>query len=211
MGIGACVAIWTVHPVLLQAQVSVKEALRILSENQIHISKASELFGVKARLVASVIFVEHVMNVSWVDRELDASLAAYGLNTSLGLGQVKISTAEWIEQQLGDSMSLYFTGGEGKDHLPASKSRQDIVRRLLDPSENSKYIAAFFAAVQKRWRDVGFSIDDRPEIAATLYSTGVVKGDVEMKIPHGSPHANEFGNIALKFYNSEWFADVFPR
>ena len=157
------------------------------------------MFGIHPRLVAGVIFVEQVMNVSWVDRALDVTFANYGFNTSVGIGQVKVETAEWIESVLKDSTSMYFLGQSFSKVFP-SESKQDMINRLGDPKWNTMYVAANIAIILKRWAEAGFAIANRSDIVGTLYSTGIQEGGFEKKKPHGNPIPNQFGRLVKGFF-----------
>lgn len=195
----------------MTAQTSVQEAIAVLRENSNFITEAGKSIGVHPRLMASVIYIEHVLNVTWVDRELDVTLANYGLNTSLGLGQVKISTAQWVELQLKDTSSEYFLNDSIRLIFPFSTSREDLIHRLANPRWNSYFIAAYLAVILKRWSGAGVPLNDRVDIVATLYSAGVEKSRKETRKPHPKPVSNEFGTLAKAFFDSEILVDVFPR
>jgi hypothetical protein len=194
------------------SQAHTQEAVGVLKQNADVICKAGELFNVSPRIVASVIFVEHALNVTWVDRDVDPLLAQYDINVSLGLGQVKINTAKWIEELLHDSTSRYFLGEKYSLLLPLSTSREDLVKRLLIPSCNAKYIAAVIAMIQHRWKEAEVDIRNEVDILATLYSAGVVNDDgFEKRPPHENPKSNRFGKIAEEFYESEIEGVEFPK
>ncbi len=193
------------------AMSGVREAEQVLKENSKWIQEAGRFFHLSPRTIASVIFVEHDLNVSWMDRDIDPLLAQYGLNVSLGLGQVKIETAQWIERELKDSISLYYLGDSVRGAFPYSSSRDDIVQRLLDPHHNSYYIAAFLAMISSRWERAGIPTVHRIDILATLYSAGVVENNVEKRRPRWNPASNYFGKIAKGFFDSDILLDIFPR
>lgn len=192
------------------AQVS-PQAIQVLKKNTEAIVSAGNLFNISPRLIASVIYVEHALNVTWVDRDVDPLLAVYGLNVSLGLGQVKINTAVWIEQSLHDSTSAYFLGANCSELIPLSASREETIKRLLLPPWNAKYIAANLAMIRYRWKEAGVTIDDNTEILATLYSAGVVENNIEKRFPRTQPVSNGFGKLAEKFYLSNICRDELPE
>jgi hypothetical protein len=188
----------------------IRDAEQVLRKNSPWIQEAGRCFHLSPRTIASVVFVEHVLNVTWKDREIDPLLATYGLNVSLGLGQVKIETAQWIERELKDSTSLYYLGDSVRSAFPYSNSCDNIVQRLLDPHYNSYYIAAFIAMISSRWESAGIDITGRIDILATLYSAGVVEKNVEKRKPRQNPEANSFGLHAAEFYKSTFLRDLFP-
>lgn len=198
--------------VLCYAQSGVETAESVLLDNCAHIVEAGKLFNVSPRLIASVIYVENARNVSWMDRDIDPLLADYGLNVSLGLGQVKINTAKWIEEELCDSSSEYYLGEPSNGRIQRSRSRQELVKRLVEPESNVCYVAALLAMIDRRWTEAGVPIGNEVDILATLYSAGVVGDDrMEKRKPHANPRSNEFGRIALEFFNSSEMLDCLPR
>ncbi len=44
-----------------------------------------------------------------------------------------------------------------------------------------------------RWEKLGYSINNRPDIIGTLYSTGLFYSDGKERKPNANPKANEFG------------------
>jgi hypothetical protein len=189
----------------------IREAEQVLRNNSVWIQEAGRCFHISPRTLASVVFVEQALNVTWKDREIDPLLATYGLNVSLGLGQVKIETAQWIERELKDTASLFYLGDSVRSAFPYSNSRDNIVQRLLDPHYNSYYVAAFIAMISSRWESAGIGITDRIDILATLYSAGVVEKNVEKRKPRPNPEPNSFGLRAAEFYNSTFLRDIFSR
>ncbi|MGB2869953.1 MAG: hypothetical protein WBD36_16005 [Bacteroidota bacterium] len=194
-----------------QAQTNEHQALRVLRSNCENIKNAAILFNVHPRVVASVIFVEHLMNVTWVDRKLDVTFARYGFNTSIGLGQVKVETAEWIQRELRDSTSRYFLGCSADTIFPLTASKPDLINRLSDSAWNARYVAANLAMISKRWTDAGAPLSGRLNVLATLYSVGVVRSGLEKKKPHPNPLANQFGRLAEQFFGSDIMIEYFPR
>lgn len=193
------------------AQSPEEKAQFVLKENREFIIQGGRTFGVNPRLMVSVIYAEQVLNVTWGDKELDIPLAKAGLNTSVGLGQVKVSTAEWIEHQMCDSASLYFLGDSIRKKFPFSFSRADLVDRLAIPKWNCYYVAGYLAMILKRWSEAGVPLHHRVVIAATLYSAGVEKSGREIRKPHSNPISNNFGRLADAFYESESLLSIFPR
>lgn len=206
-GFPALIAI--IHPAVSQSRHAQAES--VLLNNHDPICRAANAFRIKPRLAASVIFVEQFKNVNWVDRKLDVVFATYGYNSSIGIGQVKVKTAEWIELALHDSSNEYFLGEEFKEAIPRSDSRDGLVRRLNDHNWNADYVAANLRLILERWGRAGVDIASRVDILATLYSTGVVAGDQEKKSPHPNPQSNEFGKLAKRFYDSDLLLFWYPR
>jgi len=82
----------------------------ILVENKAYINKYAKIFEVSPRLLASIIYSEHKLNLKPGESTLDYIFAKSGYNSSLGVAQIKISTAEWIEQQINNKQSQFYLG-----------------------------------------------------------------------------------------------------
>jgi hypothetical protein len=160
--------------------------------------KAGQLFGVDARTLGAIVYVERNLNYDWKDRALDLLLAGRGYNSSIGFCQVKLKTAYWIEKQLADSSSMFYPGEAYRHILPASKSPKELIARLSNDSLNIHYAAAYLCIIQSYWQRAGFPIADRPDILGTLYSTGLYRRNGELRLPHAHPKPNFFGEEVLK-------------
>lgn len=184
---------------------------QLLTENKDLIFSSALLFNVQPRLIASIIYVERTLNVNWMEGQLDILLAKAGYSSSIGLGQVKIHTAEWIEKKLHDSTSKYYLGDAYRIYLSKSKSRDEMIERLENPIWNIKYVTAYIAMFCRRWLNDGFNISTMPNIIATLYSLGPYHvSDGSERKPHANPKSNYFGEETAKFYYSDQLIFSFP-
>ena len=76
-----------------------EKAQEIISKNSEYIIKYAEMYDVDPYVVAGCIYVEQVTNVDWID-SLDSTIAIKtDLDTSIGVGQVKVSTARLLEDE----------------------------------------------------------------------------------------------------------------
>ncbi len=188
-----------------------EKVLRLLIENKEIIKSTGILFNVPSRLIASIIYTERTLNVNWMENQLDLLLAKSGYSSSIGLGQVKIHTAEWIEKKIHDEKSKYFLGVKHKTYISRSKNRDEIIERLEEIKWNVKYITAYIAMFCHRWKNEGYDISKKPEIVGTLYSLGPYKVlDGSERKPHKNPQSNNFGEETAKFFYSTIIRDIFP-
>jgi len=74
-----------------------------------------------------------------------------------------------------------------------SKSPEEIIKKLQSDSLNIFYAAAYLRIMQSRWSKANCSIDDKPEILGTLYSTGLFHIDGIERKPRKNPETNSFG------------------
>ena len=75
-----------------------KEAAdKIIKDNAAYIISAAEEFGVNPGILAATIYAEQRLNVNWVDDATDAF--AHIFDTSIGIAQVKVSTAVMLEDK----------------------------------------------------------------------------------------------------------------
>lgn len=173
-----------------------EDAQKVITDNWDSIQKAAEEFGVDPYVVASVIYTEQSHNVDWKDTATDW-IGFYGiLDTSIGVGQVKGSTAKFLEEE------GYVTptkGSEGGWNFPwgfvNGTETMARVKRLENNEWNIFYVAAYIKYFQDTWEDVFPDIANRPDILATLYNLGHGKN------PNANPKPNDFGENALDYYN----------
>ncbi len=168
-----------------------KRASDIIQNNALIIKDSAKEFEVDHVIVGAVIYQEQATNVNFVDTLTDYIGGLLGLNTSIGVGQVRVNTAKTLE----------------KFYPKLDPHRQDswfidynIVRmeRLKDPLTNIRYVAAKIHFSQERWEKAGFDIKDKPEILGTLYNIEDVANPIE---PHTEPEPNRFGKGVEKNYN----------
>ncbi|MBI3004055.1 MAG: hypothetical protein HYY49_01405, partial [Ignavibacteriales bacterium] len=176
-----------------QTQNRVEEMLR---EHRRELNAAAAQFGVSPRLLASIVVAEQSMNVKPGEPTLDYVFARSGYNSSLGLAQIKVATAEWIEHQLGDSNSRFYLGGSLRATIPPAQSAAERIDRLTVPAMNLLYAAAYVAMIEKLWSQELHApaiASSKTAIIATVYSLGVLNSRREVRAPHANPQANDFG------------------
>ncbi len=124
----------------------------------------------------------------------------YGVNTSVGLGQVRMSTAEFLEEK-GYVIKVEATeGGWNVPFIGFVNGTVTMARekRLEDNRSNCIYVAAYIKYFQDTWQDDEFpSIANRPDILGTLYNIGH-----ESVQPHSNPGSNSFGDYVANNYDS---------
>lgn len=95
-------------------------------------------------------------------------------------------------------------------YFPAARNEVDPIpdSESLSASEdyNLTIATAMLVLLRDQWFSQGFSIDDRPEILATLYNLGY-----ERSRPHADPRPNDFGRRVKAFMESERALELFPR
>ena len=164
-----------------------------IKEHKTVIESAAKYFEINPKHLKAIIYVERTLNYNWEDDALDIPLAEGGFNSSIGFCQVKMKTAYWIEVQLNDSKSNYFPGKKYSGLLKVNKSPEAIIKKLQNDSLNIYYAAAYLRIMQSRWSKSNCSIDDKPEILGTLYSTGLFHIDGTERKPRKNPEENAFG------------------
>lgn len=148
---------------------------------------AGEEYDVDPAAIAVCIYAEQVLNYDWKDQLFDFAL--WRLNTSIGLGQVRVETAKmledagYIEKTVGEFSLFYW-----------NPRKQKIAAKLLKDSENIRYVAAYLRYWIDVWGDT-YDISGKAEILATLYNLGK-----NANAPNTSPRANSFGEFAQSKY-----------
>jgi hypothetical protein len=169
------------------------EALKKVNDQIGLIKQASKTFNINYKTLSAIIYTERVLNYDWRDDALDVIIAESGLNSSIGFCQIKMKTAFWMEVQLNKPENTHAPGKEFEAKLYISKNPSEIITKLSNDSINIFYAAAYIRIIQSRWDKAGFSIDGKPDIIGTLYSTGLFYRDGNERKPRYNPVANEFG------------------
>ena len=188
--------------------VSEEKAKQLIIDNADNIVKASNEFGVDPVLVAGCIYQEQVQNVDWKDSITDVFGASIGLDTSVGVGQVKMSTAKLLEEE-GYMPSLQPTKIEIKSGQYEQTKRLGVLQR---DETNIRYVAAYLAYQSDQWRNEFPDIDNRIDILASLYNLGhEQRGEGMLGYVFGignkprninnNPQSNEFGEDVLQSYD----------
>ena len=185
-----------------------KDASEIIVRNATAIKNAGSYYGVNPAIIAACIYTEQITNVNIIDTLTD--VPAYFADTSIGIGQVKVSTAKMLEdsgyiaktEYVGNervwtgTLSYYTDVWYAPAYGKVQGSRENaIAHRLTIESENINYVAAYLRYFQDRWKDVYPEIDGKTDILATLYNQG------EARPPHSHPVPRPFGIQAKKEYN----------
>lgn len=181
----------------------------ILSKYHKEINQASNLFAINARLLVSAIYADRRMNYNQLDENFDVLLALQGRNNSIGISQIRVSSAKWIYDTLKDSTSKYYLGSSYSEILPEFYTEKELITQLGEPKINFLFAAAYSAMLIKRWQSK-LNLAENIEIFATLYNIGPYQKDGMERIPHDNPHSNEYGFVAKDFYYSKTLTDVFP-
>jgi uncharacterized membrane protein len=118
--------------------------LQLTGDNLAHIAAAAELTKTDPALVATIIEQE----LRWLDDgelERDILSALTGENSSIGIGQVRVSTAQEVEQEDPFGI-LSFTGDQTAD-----EARTELVRRLANDDWNILYASTYIYLLQNRY------------------------------------------------------------
>lgn len=158
-------------------------AVKLIQSYRQLIKYAAREFATDPVAVGAVIYQEQATNVNFIDTLTDSIGGLLHLNTSIGIGQVRVNTARDLEK-------LYPELYPGKDSPPATNDTFIRVERLKDPYTNIRYVAAKLHFSETRWKNHGFGITDKPEILGTLYNIENVGNPIE---PHTNPQTNDFG------------------
>lgn len=193
--------------------ISQGRAEEVLRANRRFVVQAAETFSISPRLLASVIYAEQSLNVSPGEIILDHVLAKSGYNSSMGIAQIKVNTARWIELQLVDEQGEFFLGNDLRKSIGVSDNDAEIIDKLENPKTNFLYAAAYLAMIEKLWRD-SLSLETLKStsqgIKATLYSLGLLRPDGAVRQPHSDAQLNRFGSTAKAFFDSILLRKEFP-
>ena len=185
-----------------------EKAQEIISKNSEYIIKYAEMYDVDPYVVAGCIYVEQVTNVDWID-SLDSTIAIKtDLDTSIGVGQVKVSTARLLE----DEGYVEKTTATWYEKLFGMDRNAKIAAELEDEEKNICYVAAYLRYQTDIWEKEYPEITEDVAVLGTLYNLGHEKRGEGIlgyifgfgnapRTPHSNPETNSFGNDVEAYYD----------
>lgn len=190
------------------------------------IDSVAQVTGVEARLIVACLVGEQIRLFNsnreaykkWIGPLKVLSVES---QFSFGVTGIKEHTAQRIEGYLKDPSSEYYLGTEYENLLNFStedptKERLDRLTSYRNHFYSYMYAAVFLKQVKVQWERAGYSIENRPEILATLFNVGFPQskpksnpcvGGSTIKI-YEKPYT--FGAIAFQFYYSGELFELFP-
>jgi hypothetical protein len=208
-----------------------KEAV---AKDKKYIDSAAAACGVEPRMIVACLVGEQVrLFNSRRERfkNLVAPLKTLALETNMSFGVtgIKEQTARNIETYLKDPQSPFYCGSKYEHLLDYDSTRNynnahnDTlslrVKRLVqykDHYYSYLYAGIFIRQIATQWKKAGYTIDERPEILASIFNLGYRKS-IPKKYPAvgGSnflirDKEYTFGGVAYDFYYSGELLDEFP-
>lgn len=115
---------------------------------------------------------------------------------SVGLGQVRVSTAKFLEEQGYVKKAEKADGGWEIPFVGFVNGTETMARekRLESNAWNTYYVSAYIKYFVDTWKADFPEIAERPDILGTLYNLG------HSKKPNSSPKPNDFGNLVQHYY-----------
>lgn len=150
-----------------------------------NIIKAAEQYNIDKNVLAACIYVEQYYNYDLIDVITDVPL--FFLDTSVGVAQVKISTAKLVAEN-------GYVPAYGNGML---QNLQIATRLQNDDAYNIQCAAAYLSYLADCW-DAVYDVSSDPAVWGTLYNKGV-------GIPHGSLGPNFFGERVSGYY---WYMEL---
>ena len=186
--------------------VSWQQASEIIKRNAQEIKNAGSYYGVNPAIIAGCIYTEQTWNVNWFDDLTD--VPGFLFDTSIGIGQVKVSTAKMLEDNGYIAKTTYsrsevywgtvntYWNAPGVGEVWANSREEAIAYRLTSEGENINYVAAYLKYWQDVWKSTYPEIDGKSDILGTLYNLGD-----RAKAPNKNPKPNSFGeNVKKEYY-----------
>lgn len=189
-------------PVTVIDPSKVVRANGVIQENAAYIRDAANMFGLDPASVAMCIYAEQCLNVDWKDEVVDPWLAPT-FDVSLGLGQVRMSTAKKVEDW-GYLPVTHYTDWHGNNSV--DNRDEGIAMKLMDPQENAKYVAGYLALLIDLWKEAYPLVESDTAILATLYNRGE---NGSGSGPHSNPKNNGFGGFASR--NHEFLGQLLEQ
>jgi hypothetical protein len=159
-----------------------KEVIAYLTKHKECILAAARKFKIDSYLLGAILIDEDLRR-DWKDDWFDC-LARIGSNFSVGVAQIKVSTAKNLIQK----------GYYNPDPTRKKLSSKELYEYLKSDKHSVYFAAAEIKRTIDEWRPL-IDLSKRPEIIGTLYSLG------KKKKPHANPKPNDRGEqIKNEFY-----------
>ena len=176
-----------------------REIVELFQQDSSLIKKYCGIYSLSPRKYVSVVYGElyNSVKVSVIGDylyEFDGLRAQLGFNPSIGVAQVKISTAEWIEKQYSD----------GK-FIVVSRTKQETAQKLLNDTTNILYSVAYVSLIRKAFNGV-FSGEVPVRTLASYYGLGI-----DHEVGYDTSYVNDLGIFAQEFYESDELLHLFPK
>lgn len=156
-------------------------------------------FNIDPCLLAAIVIDEKVRLTAFESLGDDMAVDLIGINTSVGMAQLKIDTANSL------IISKYYNPSYQDKKLPIppgemiNLKRAYLFKYVVQPKHNIRFEAAQIRRMIDFWSNF-IDLSLRPEIIGTLYNQGLGKPNLEPKsIPRGDQIATEYYEYAKKW------------
>lgn len=195
-----------------------------IPKDEARINAAAQAADIDARLIMSALLSEQMRLYTDASREsfkkFFQPLSILGIQSqySWGVMGLKRETAIQIENNLKDKTSPFYLGEKYENLLDFATEdiEKERFERLINEDDQYYtylYSGLYMQQIMKQWEDAGFSLDNKPEIVATLFNIGFIHSK-----PNADPKAGgaqitvggktySFGRLAYEFY----FSDELPQ
>lgn len=185
-----------------------KKYEEIILKNKENILSAAKKYKIDPNILAACIYVEQDKNVDFKDYKIDYIAGGVGFDTSLGVSQIKLSTAKLVEDK--GYIDIKDRDYEGFTDVNANDKTR-LINRLYDDEINIVYAAAYLRYMLDVWEPLAPQVSS-PELLSSLYNLGHVRrGDGPLgyifgignkpRLPHENPEPSVFGNRVKENYN----------
>lgn len=159
------------------------------------IHSAANRYQLDEKILAAVIYAERVRNVNYFDR-FDHFRARIGYDPSIGLAQVKLSTATWLLDELFESKA---------DSETRILSRS-VLDTLLNDSLNIDIAAMYVSYIDTLYLK-HFGHKAEAAVLASYYSRGLDFGKTLLR----DDYVNPVGREAELFMEKEKYRKIFSN
>jgi RHS repeat-associated protein len=172
----------------------------IIYQYKKYINSAAREFGVDAAILGGCIYAEQIMNVYPFEDTLDYGLFVLGMDVSVGVAQVRISTAIRVEdagympKTNSKVTKVKIRGRKSINTVKLTVRREEnIYKKLVNVKTNIRYAGAYLKKIQDFWINAYPTIASDSAVLGQLYNIG--EGT-----PKQNPVPKEFGLTVEKYY-----------
>ena len=180
------------------------ETMSFFRQYKTEIESTAEMLGIPAYFFICSLYPEIRYNYNGLDQSMDILLAKTGHDSSIGVCQIKLSTARWISGVARNKDNPYYIKvSDHYFHIVSVSLPQETLAILINPIQSIRTAQLLIAMNYYRWLKAGIDLKDKVGVLATLYNAGSIDRNGVERAPGRHPKMNRYGELAMQFFDSD--------
>jgi len=180
------------------------ETMSFFRQYKAEIESTAEILGIPSYFFICSLYPEIRYNYNVLDQSMDILLAKTGHDSSVGVCQIKLSTARWISEVAQNKDNPYYLKvSDDYFHIVSVSSLQETLAILMNPIQSIRTAQLLIAMNYYRWLKAGIDLKDKVGVLATLYNIGSFDRNGVERTPTMQPQVNRYGELAMQIFYSD--------